>query len=75
MAATAAGLSDIHRDPADRFIIATALLTGRQLLTLDGVIAQYPELAGKSAACHPSARTSSACMRRMALRITSVALP
>jgi PIN domain nuclease of toxin-antitoxin system len=49
MAATAAGLSDIHRDPADRFIIATALLTGRQLLTLDGVIAQYPELTGKLA--------------------------
>jgi PIN domain nuclease of toxin-antitoxin system len=40
---------DIHRDPADRFIIATALLTGRQLLTLDGVIAQYPELTGKLA--------------------------
>ncbi len=46
IAATAANLADIHRDPADRFIIATALTTGRRLLTLDGVIPSYPELTG-----------------------------
>ena len=46
MAARAAALADVHRDPADRFIIATALVTNRRLLTLDGVIPTYPELAG-----------------------------
>ena len=49
IAVAAAGLADIHRDPADRFIIATALTTGRQLLTLDSVIPSYPELIGLSA--------------------------
>ncbi|MDH4481140.1 MAG: type II toxin-antitoxin system VapC family toxin [Rhodoferax sp.] len=46
IATTAAELSDIHRDPADRFIIATALATRRRLLTLDSVIPHYPELQG-----------------------------
>lgn len=46
MASRAAMLSDIHRDPADRFIIATAIETGATLLTLDGAINSYPELAG-----------------------------
>ena len=46
IAAAAANLADIHRDPADRFIIATAMTTGRPLLTLDNVIPSYPELAG-----------------------------
>ena len=46
IAAAAANLADVHRDPADRFIIATALTTGRQLLTLDSVIPSYPELTG-----------------------------
>lgn len=45
IAAAAADLSDIHRDPADRFIIATALVTGRPLLTLDGLIRTYPEVS------------------------------
>jgi PIN domain nuclease of toxin-antitoxin system len=49
IAATAAGLSDIHRDPADRFIIATALATHRRLLTLDSVIPRCPELSGHMA--------------------------
>ncbi len=49
IATAAAGLSDIHRDPADRFIIATALATRRRLLTLDSVIPQYPELTGHMA--------------------------
>lgn len=46
MAARAAALSDIHRDPADRVIIATALVGKGRLLTLDSVIPTYPELAG-----------------------------
>lgn len=46
MASRAANLADIHRDPADRFIIATALETGAMLLTLDSVFKNYPELVG-----------------------------
>lgn len=42
--AHAAELSDIHRDPADRFIIATAVLTRYRLLTLDDTVRKYPEL-------------------------------
>ena len=49
IAASAANLADVHRDPADRFIIATALATQRRLLTLDSVIPKYPEMAGKFA--------------------------
>lgn len=46
MASRAANLADIHRDPADRFIIATSIETGATLLTLDGVFRNYPELVG-----------------------------
>lgn len=46
IAARAATLADIHRDPADRFIIASAVLMGIPLLTLDEAIHQYPEMAG-----------------------------
>lgn len=46
MASRAASLADIHRDPADRFIIATALETGATLLTLDSVFKNYLELIG-----------------------------
>ena len=46
MASRAATLEDIHRDPADRFIIATAIETGAILLTLDSYILDYPELTG-----------------------------
>jgi PIN domain nuclease of toxin-antitoxin system len=46
MASRAANLTDIHRDPADRFIIATALETRAKLLTLDSVFNNYPELVG-----------------------------
>ena len=46
MAARAAMLADIHRDPADRFIIATALETGASLLTLDSAFKHYQELTG-----------------------------
>lgn len=45
IAQAAAALSDVHRDPADRFIIATALVTGSRLLTLDTTIRAYPEVA------------------------------
>jgi PIN domain nuclease of toxin-antitoxin system len=44
IASRAAMLPDIHRDPADRFIIATAIETGATLLTLDGTFKDYPEL-------------------------------
>ena len=46
MATRAAALADIHRDPADRFIIATAIETGATLLSLDSVFENYLELAG-----------------------------
>jgi len=46
MATRAAALADIHRDQADRFIIATAIETGATLLSLDSVFENYPELAG-----------------------------
>ena len=46
MASRAASLADIHRDPADRFIIATAIETGATLLTLDSAFKDYPELTG-----------------------------
>lgn len=46
MASRAANLADIHRDPADRFIIATSIETGATLLTLDSVFKNYPELVG-----------------------------
>ena len=46
MASMAAGLTDVHRDPADRFIIATAIEIGATLLTLDSVFKSYPELIG-----------------------------
>lgn len=42
--ACAATLGDIHRDPADRFIIATAISSSYRLLTLDDTMRQYPEL-------------------------------
>ena len=46
IAARAASLSDVHRDPADRFIMACAVTLRLQLLTLDEAIHQYPEMAG-----------------------------
>jgi PIN domain nuclease of toxin-antitoxin system len=39
-------LTDIHRDPADRIIIATTLEHGAQLLSYDAVFPNYPELSG-----------------------------
>lgn len=46
--ATVAGCSTelppIHRDPCDRFLIATAQLAGLRLATPDEMIRQYPHL-------------------------------
>jgi PIN domain nuclease of toxin-antitoxin system len=39
-------LTDIHRDPADRIIIATTLEHGAQLLSYDAAFPNYPELSG-----------------------------
>lgn len=35
-------LPHMHKDPADRIIIATSLITGAPILTPDGEIDQYP---------------------------------
>ena len=40
-------LSDIHRDPADRIIIATSLLYDAKLASLDSVFPEYKELQGR----------------------------
>lgn len=45
IAETAGSLTDVHRDPADRIIIATAIVTGTRLLTLDASMRAYPEIA------------------------------
>ena len=37
-------LSPIHKDPFDRLIIATALVYGAKLASIDSVFCQYPEL-------------------------------
>jgi PIN domain nuclease of toxin-antitoxin system len=42
--ARAAALSPIHKDPADRFLIATAMEWGTPLITPDEHIRQYPQL-------------------------------
>ncbi len=41
IAVTSAELPDIHRDPADRFIIATALESGSHLVSFDERFKQY----------------------------------
>ncbi len=47
IASRAVELTDRHRDPFDRIIIATALELGGQLASADGHFAFYPELAGR----------------------------
>lgn len=42
IAAQAAALPDIHRDPMDRVIIATAIEHGAGLLSKDELIVKYP---------------------------------
>lgn len=43
----ATGLSDIHRDPFDRIIIATAVELDGMLASVDGYFSAYPELDGR----------------------------
>ncbi|MGY6275590.1 PIN domain-containing protein [Methylomonas sp. MgM2] len=43
----AANLPEHHRDPADRFIIATAIESNARLMSLDSHFPNYLELAGK----------------------------
>lgn len=40
-------LSDIHRDPADRIIIATAIVHDAKLASVDSVYPGYQELQGR----------------------------
>ena len=46
IAMRAVALSDIHRDPFDRIIIATALQLNAELVSVDGRFSKYPELKG-----------------------------
>jgi len=47
IAARAVTLTEVHRDPFDRIIIATALEYDARLASLDGLFAGYPELSGR----------------------------
>jgi len=40
-------LTDIHKDPADRIIIATAIIHDAMLASVDSVFPDYPELSGR----------------------------
>ena len=42
-----ARLTEHHKDPADRMIIATAILNDAQLISFDGVFPLYSELKGR----------------------------
>jgi PIN domain nuclease of toxin-antitoxin system len=44
IAAESASLPDIHRDPIDRVIVATAIEHGAELLSKDELVAKYPGL-------------------------------
>jgi PIN domain nuclease of toxin-antitoxin system len=65
IAAAAAELADLGRDPADRFIIAAALASHRRLLTPDRVITNCPELPG-DLACPPRVPTGHATQAHQA---------
>ncbi|MDY6823461.1 MAG: type II toxin-antitoxin system VapC family toxin [Thermodesulfobacteriota bacterium] len=45
-AVLAANLPDHHRDPADRIIIATAIINGAQVISFDKQFRKYDELKG-----------------------------
>ncbi len=47
ISARAVELPDIHRDPFDRIIIATALELDARLASVDGYFVSYTELAGR----------------------------
>ena len=38
-------LSPVHRDPFDRLIMATTLVNGGRLASVDGLIRKYPEMS------------------------------
>jgi PIN domain nuclease of toxin-antitoxin system len=42
IAAKSAALPDIHRDPIDRVIVATAIEHGAELVSKDELVAKYP---------------------------------
>lgn len=44
IACRAVKLTAVHKDPFDRLIIATALVYGAKLASIDGMFSQYPEL-------------------------------
>jgi PIN domain nuclease of toxin-antitoxin system len=44
IAAKSAALPDIHRDPIDRVIVATAIEHGAELVSKDELVAKYPGL-------------------------------
>ncbi|SJM89363.1 PilT protein domain protein [Crenothrix polyspora] len=46
IACLAVNLTDIHKDPFDRMIIATALHNQAKLMSVDGHFKNYPELHG-----------------------------
>mgnify|MGYP001766884827 CR=1 FL=1 len=46
IASCAVNLSEIHKDPFDRIIIATAIEYNSSLASIDGVFSKYPELNG-----------------------------
>lgn len=47
IAARAVELPEIHRDPFDRIIIATALEMDARIASVDGYFPRYPELNGR----------------------------
>lgn len=47
IAVRATTLSDVHRDPFDRIIIATALELDAMLASVDGLFPEYSELDGR----------------------------
>ncbi|EAW33944.1 PIN domain-containing protein [Lyngbya sp. PCC 8106] len=47
IAIKASQLPEHHRDPADRIIIATALIYDASLVSLDSMFPQYAELKGR----------------------------
>lgn len=52
VAERAVQLTEIHRDPFDRIIIATAVELNAQLVSVDSHFPAYPELAGHLIGCN-----------------------
>lgn len=47
IAERAVALTEIHKDPFDRIIIASALEYAAELMSVDAAFGNYPELAGR----------------------------